>query len=195
MAKFTVDTHLFRELGALLVGRDSTALIELIKNAYDADAKRVTVYGESLEDTNKGFIRIVDDGVGMTPELFEEGFLRIASRGKEQGDRRSIKFKRRYTGAKGIGRLAAHKLARHLTIISTPDPVYRDGSKTGVEARIDWDRVEAYETLEELDKRDHGKATPLEQLQANRPPQSAAHEDPEADKPRPQALSSCLIAD
>ena len=38
VAKFTVDTHLFRELGELLVGRDSTALIELIKNAYDADA-------------------------------------------------------------------------------------------------------------------------------------------------------------
>jgi hypothetical protein len=40
-AKFTVDTHVFRELGELLVGRDSTALIELIKNAYDADALEV----------------------------------------------------------------------------------------------------------------------------------------------------------
>ena len=38
MTTFAVDTHLFRELGELLVGRDSTALIELIKNAYDADA-------------------------------------------------------------------------------------------------------------------------------------------------------------
>ncbi len=33
---FSVDTHVFRELGELLVGRDSTALLELIKNAYDA---------------------------------------------------------------------------------------------------------------------------------------------------------------
>jgi hypothetical protein len=41
MAKFTVDTHLFRELGELLVGRDSTALVELIKNSYDADARHV----------------------------------------------------------------------------------------------------------------------------------------------------------
>lgn len=48
MAKFTVDTHLFRELGELLVGRDSTALVELIKNAYDADATQVIVYGERL---------------------------------------------------------------------------------------------------------------------------------------------------
>ena len=48
-ARFTVDTHLFRELGELLVGRDSTALIELIKNAYDADATAVTLYGEHLD--------------------------------------------------------------------------------------------------------------------------------------------------
>src|SRR5260370_23325438 len=148
MAKFTVDSHLFRELGALLVGRDSTALIELIKNAYDADAKRVTVYGEGLENTSKGFIRIVDDGVGMTPELFEEGFLRIASRGKEQGDRRSIKFERRYTGAKGIGRLAAHKLARYLTVTSNPDPEYRGGSQKENQAKNDWDKVQACETIE-----------------------------------------------
>ena len=39
MARFTVDTNLFRELGELLVGRSSTALVELIKNAYDADAR------------------------------------------------------------------------------------------------------------------------------------------------------------
>ncbi len=32
------DTDLFRELGELLVGRDSTALVELIRNPYDADA-------------------------------------------------------------------------------------------------------------------------------------------------------------
>ena len=48
MAGFTVDTHVFRELGELLVGRDSTALIELIKNAYDADATLVVVHGDHL---------------------------------------------------------------------------------------------------------------------------------------------------
>ncbi len=45
---FTVDTHLFRELGELLVGRDSTALVELIKNSYDADATEVLVHAERL---------------------------------------------------------------------------------------------------------------------------------------------------
>ncbi|MBT0961890.1 ATP-binding protein [Denitromonas iodatirespirans] len=63
--KFSVDTHLFRELGELLVGRESTALIELVKNAYDADATEVTVFGENIGDPIRGVIRISDNGVGM----------------------------------------------------------------------------------------------------------------------------------
>ena len=80
MAKFTVDTRLFRELGELLVGRDSTALVELVKNAYDADATSITVYGEQLEDLSRGFIQVTDDGLGMSEEEFLQGFLRIASK-------------------------------------------------------------------------------------------------------------------
>lgn len=46
MPGFSVDTKLFRELGELLVGRESTALIELVKNAYDADATEVSIFGD-----------------------------------------------------------------------------------------------------------------------------------------------------
>ena len=118
MARFTVDTHLFRELGELLVGRDSTALIELIKNSYDADATEVIVHGENLDDQRRGRIMILDNGSGMTRDRFVSGFLRVASRLKDQGTRRSTVYGRRYTGVKGIGRLAAHKLARRLEVAS-----------------------------------------------------------------------------
>ncbi len=154
MAKFTVDTHLFRELGELLVGRDSTALIELIKNAYDADATEVTVYGERLNNPNEGHILVTDNGVGMNAEAFEKGFLRIASRLKEQGERWSALFQRRYTGAKGIGRLAAHKLARKLEVDSVPRFAGSDGIREALNATIDWDKIEQYETLDELDSTD-----------------------------------------
>ena len=77
MPSFTVDTHLFRELGDLLVGRDSTALIELIKNSYDADASSVSVYAENLDDEIQGLIQISDDGIGMTSFAFMRGFLRV----------------------------------------------------------------------------------------------------------------------
>src|SRR6185503_11340083 len=96
--RFTVDTHLFRELGELLVGRDSTALVELIKNAYDADATEVIVFGDALSSSENGYIAVRDNGTGMSREEFETGFLRIAARTKDSGDRRSLLFSRRYTG-------------------------------------------------------------------------------------------------
>lgn len=142
---FTVDTHLFRELGELLVGRDSTALVELVKNAYDADATEVVVHGDGLDDAKRGYILVTDNGIGMTTDQFVMGFLRIASRVKEEA-RRSTRYKRRYTGAKGVGRLAAHKLAWLLEVASTP----ASASNVPISASIDWAKIEKLDTLDEI---------------------------------------------
>jgi Histidine kinase-, DNA gyrase B-, and HSP90-like ATPase len=158
LAGFSVDTKLFRELGELLVGRDSTALIELIKNAYDADSTLVQIFAERLREPDQGVIVIDDDGVGMNIDEFSRGFLRIAGRSKIEGDRRSPYFRRRFTGEKGIGRLAAHKLARLLEVVSSHwsgadrDPVEGFPSIDGVDARIDWDMIEALETLDQVER-------------------------------------------
>jgi signal transduction histidine kinase len=149
--RFTVDTHIFRELGQYLVGRDSTALAELVKNTYDADATKVTVYGEALDDPARGMIRIVDNGNGMTPEEFSGGFLRIAGRLKEAGERRSPRFHRRFTGAKGIGRLAAQKLAGLMEIESVPYKAPRGETRATLVASIDWDLIEEHETLDNVE--------------------------------------------
>jgi hypothetical protein len=147
--QFSVDTHIFRELGELLVGRDSTALLELIKNSYDADASEITVTAAELDYPDRARIVIQDNGCGMTAGQFTNGFLRIASRLKDEGERRSRRYLRRYTGSKGIGRLAAHKLARAMEIMSvsgTPG----GKSRRAIEARIDWERIESRETLAEV---------------------------------------------
>lgn len=158
---FTVDTHLFRELGELLVGRDSTAALELVKNAYDADATSVTLDGTGLL-AGDGSLVVVDDGNGMTRHRFVSAFLRVASRSKEGEDRRSVRYSRRFTGEKGIGRLAAHKLASVLTVTSVPDlahpaapgdlpgPDTEEQDRVGVSAVIDWDLIEAQGSLEDL---------------------------------------------
>jgi signal transduction histidine kinase len=150
MAKFTVDTHIFRELGELLVGQDSTALIELIKNSYDADATEIIVYGEALDDPKRGFITITDNGVGMTETEFKNGFLRVASRLKEEGSRVLKRFGRRYTGAKGIGRLAAHKLARFIQVHSIALDDSSPQSRLALTGMINWDEIEKYQTLDEV---------------------------------------------
>jgi Histidine kinase-, DNA gyrase B-, and HSP90-like ATPase len=158
LATFTVDTKLFGELGELLVGRDSTALVELIKNAYDADASKVEIIGRILTDPSKGEIIVADDGIGMDADDFERGFLRIAGRTKANNERRSPWFKRRYTGEKGIGRLAAHKLAKRLAVVSrkwdgrSRDRLHAFEAASGVKATIDWEQVEKLETLADVAK-------------------------------------------
>src|SRR4051794_8213877 len=151
MATFTVDTQLFRELGELLVGRDSTALTELIKNAYDADATSVQIFGEGLNERAGGKITVTDNGVGMSGAEFRSGYLTIAGRGKEAGDRRSRRFGRRFTGEKGIGRLATHKLAHRLDVqsVAAAGEIATRG-RTQVRAHIDWDAIERYRTLSEI---------------------------------------------
>lgn len=167
MATFTVDTKLFRELGELLVGRDSTALVELIKNAYDADASKVEIIGRNLSDAERGEIIIADDGVGMDADDFERGFLRIAGRTKLDNNRRSLWFKRRYTGEKGVGRLAAHKLARKLEVVSrkwnsrSRDRLTGFPAGGGVKATIDWEAVEKLETLADVARSRAVRVDPL----------------------------------
>lgn len=157
MTGFQVDTKLFQELGELLVAKESTALVELIKNAYDADATLVTVSGTNLSNENLGTFVVSDNGVGMIGAEFQRGFLTIAARTKNSGDRRSPVFGRRFTGEKGVGRLASHKLGRVLRIESLkagpaergahslPSPTNR------VTAKIDWDAIERLETLDQVD--------------------------------------------
>ena len=153
---FTVDTQLFRELGELLVGEDATALTELVKNAYDADAQTVSVDGSRLTDREQGAITVVDDGIGMTLSQFRVGFLTIGGRGKTAGARRSKVFGRSFTGEKGVGRLAARKLARSMEIETWPWSGRRDdegrliAGKRGVRAVIDWDVVDGCKTLDEI---------------------------------------------
>ena len=173
--QFTVDTGLFRQLGELLVGRDSTALVELIKNAYDADATAVVVRGENLGDPSLAVLTVADNGTGMTEEQFRRGFLRLAARGKATGERRSPLYQRRYTGEKGVGRLAAHKLAALLDV-TTIAAIGPDGEASAAQlreespeataeemlaqlatadrrlvlAQIDWDLIEAVDTLSDV---------------------------------------------
>lgn len=155
-AAFTVDTQLFRELGELLVGRDATALLELVKNSYDADASVVSVIGENTGSEQGGSIIVSDDGTGMTLAQFRDGFLRLAGRSKMSGERRSARFGRRYTGEKGVGRLATHKLARVIEVDSVAWSASRRPAR-GVRARIDWREIERHRTMD-----DAGAAIELE---------------------------------
>ena len=126
--QFTVDSALLRELGERLVGKPHIALAELVKNSYDADARKVEI--RMFPDR----IEVRDNGHGMTFEEFQNFWMRIGTPHKqEQGVSRD--FKRPLTGSKGVGRLAVQFLAREVEVHT----VAKSNTASELDARVDWD--------------------------------------------------------
>jgi len=76
--RFTVDAGVVDRLGKELVARQETAVSELVKNSYDADATIVNITFEN-SDNEGGTLVIEDDGDGMTREELIYGFMRISA--------------------------------------------------------------------------------------------------------------------
>ena len=143
---FAVDCRLLLELGEKLVARKSVALAELVKNAYDADATRVVVRLSNVTGTGGG-IDIEDNGLGMTLERIAQAWMRIATDDKEQNPTSKL-YARPRTGAKGIGRFASRRLARHLVMKSTAKRT--DGRFEQTTVTFDWTEFRPGRSLEEI---------------------------------------------
>lgn len=128
---FTVDAGLIQRLGYELVGRAETAVSELIKNSYDADA---TIVDVDFIDSNEigGKLVISDNGVGMSESQLINGFMRISSTDKVHNPT-SARLHRTKAGKKGIGRFAAQRLGEKLVIVTQTKE-----SKSAIRIEIDW---------------------------------------------------------
>ncbi|WP_417858791.1 ATP-binding protein [Xanthomarina gelatinilytica] len=112
--RFSVDAGVIDRLGTELVARQETAVSELVKNSYDADAVKVTLKFED-SDAVGGILFIDDNGLGMTKDQLINGFMRISSTDKLRNPL-SERYKRKRAGQKGIGRFAVQRLGEKLTI-------------------------------------------------------------------------------
>lgn len=130
---FTVDAGLIQRLGYELVGRAETAVSELIKNSYDADATVVDVDFINVS-TQGGSLIISDNGLGMTKQQLINGFMRISSTDKLHNPT-SIRFNRTKAGKKGIGRFAAQRLGERLILVTQTKE-----STNAIQIEIDWDK-------------------------------------------------------
>lgn len=113
IAKFKPRARLLLQLGDQLIKNESIALLELAKNAYDADASVVSIIMRQPDSLEDCYIEIEDDGFGMNADIVENVWLEPGSSFKqEQYEERKItpKFHRLPIGEKGIGRFGAHKL-------------------------------------------------------------------------------------
>lgn len=114
--RFSVDAGIINRLGKELVGKQETAVSELIKNAYDADATEVDLIFENAWNKG-GILTIEDNGHGMNRNQLVNGFMRLSSSDKIHNPV-SEKYKRQKAGKKGIGRFATQRLGNKLTIIT-----------------------------------------------------------------------------
>lgn len=112
------NSHVLRLLGEELIGDDGLAIFELVKNSYDADANMVAVTID-LNNVTQAVV-VQDDGCGMSLEDLRSKWLVLATdskRGQSQRFRSPI-HNRLPLGEKGVGRVAAFKLGKQLTLVT-----------------------------------------------------------------------------
>ena len=106
-----------RTFGDELISSETVALIELVKNSYDADATRILVRFIPPLKSGQGAIEVVDNGHGMSLETIRTSWMEPATLMKRRNTR-SESLGRRVLGEKGIGRFAASRLAQQLHVVT-----------------------------------------------------------------------------
>ncbi|WP_407485300.1 ATP-binding protein [Elizabethkingia miricola] len=154
--KFTFNPRILRHLGYELITSDEIAITELIKNSYDARAENVSIqFLSNIEafDENRskvkvpqvifnaldkinphGIVVIEDNGKGMTYEILQKGFFEVGSTLKKI--EKSISDEIDDTlilGDKGIGRLAAQRIAPILIV----ETLANGGDSTNI-IKVEW---------------------------------------------------------
>ena len=141
--RFSVDAKLVERLGEQLVAKKTTALSELVKNAYDADATTVFVEFIGTEEPG-GKINIQDSGNGMNFDELINGFMKISTADKAENPV-SPSYSRPRAGKKGIGRFSAQKIGSSLKIITKKKD---DDFYTCID--IDWDLYSSGQSIQTI---------------------------------------------
>ncbi len=132
---FQPRARLLLQLGDKLIKNENIALLELVKNSYDADSRWCKIKLRNIDNKKSGYIEIIDEGEGMDMNIIENVWLEPGSDYKENIFRKRIrtpKYKRLPIGEKGIGRFGVHKLGSKIELIS------KRKDKNEVVVRIDW---------------------------------------------------------
>ncbi len=132
----------------LTIGRDLiqdcyAAVVELVKNAYDADSPDVDIEFWAKSDHSGYSIIITDHGHGMSRDTVINKWMVPSTRDKL--DRRKSPGGRVMQGRKGVGRYAASILGTDL-LLETVTP---EGDKTTL--LVEWQSFESAEYLDDVE--------------------------------------------
>jgi signal transduction histidine kinase len=144
---FRPRARLLLILGEELITNEVIAVVELVKNAYDADATLVKVCLDNVTEDGKGRIIVRDNGSGMTLETILNVWLEPATNfrtsQKAKGER--TKLGRPLLGEKGVGRFAAHKLGDVVRLITRAE-----GSDEEISLVVNWHQFDESVYLDEV---------------------------------------------
>lgn len=135
--------EILRRLGEELVPHPDQGLVELVRNAYDADANTCTIelVGTGGEG---GSITVTDDGVGISRDSITNGWLVL---GRSQKHRTIRTPDRRVpAGDKGLGRLAGLRLGRSATLRTRP----ADEPGTEYVVTLTWAEFDSARVIEDV---------------------------------------------
>ena len=115
--RFKFDVSTFRLLGRELITDRITALFELVKNCYDANAEKVDITFENLNPlSNQSRIIIEDNGLGMAFADIRDKWMVIGTSSKRRKRVSPAPYNRVVAGKKGVGRFAVDKLGGKLVM-------------------------------------------------------------------------------
>lgn len=133
--KWRFDVSTFRLIGRDLITDRITALFELVKNCYDANAQKVLVEFNNVGAGEVGsMITIADDGYGMSFTDIRDKWMVIGTSSKKKNPVSPKPFCRRCVGEKGIGRFAVDKLGDKLRMITK-----KTGESQWLNVEINWE--------------------------------------------------------
>ena len=153
----TIDAKHVKNIGEQSVSSSVQAIIEIVKNSYDADATLCTVHFYAKTSLEKYLdvykIVIEDDGIGMTLNDLHHKWMRL---GTESKDRETISpmFGRRVSGEKGMGHFATQKIADNVKLVSNSKMYSKRESSTysdkTLTLAINWKDYEAGRLFNEV---------------------------------------------
>ncbi len=137
---FKMHPRIFAALGADLVTNDSVAIVELVKNSYDAWATAVEVKFD--EDIEGAYLEVTDNGIGMSRNTISDVWCVVATPNKHL-NQKSVKDGRvrRVSGEKGLGRLSVARLGQRMRMWTQQKngPCY--------EVSVDWTSISGEEHI------------------------------------------------
>src|SRR6266704_5010455 len=116
--RFRTGAAMLSRLGSEQLKDEITAVIELVKNSYDADATSVLLELRNVNAEQR--LVIQDDGTGMSRDDLHAKWAFLATENKVTEDRSRV-FLRKRLGQKGVGRFATEKLGSQLVLRTRVD--------------------------------------------------------------------------